>query len=104
MGVIKSVLQEELENFIRMKEEYKRALAEYPGGSYVKKKIRGHFYYYLAFRHGKKVRFIYKGKVLSKEDIANLKKSKKMRLKYKELIKKLTNRIKFIKRALRGRE
>jgi len=104
VGVIKSVLREELDNSVRIKKEYRRALAEYPGGCIVKKKIKGHSYYYLAIRFGKKVKFIYKGKKISKEDIASLKKSKKMRKKYKKLIQKLDKRIKFIRRALRGRE
>jgi hypothetical protein len=32
MGVIKSVLKEELENSLRMKEEYEKALKANPGG------------------------------------------------------------------------
>lgn len=104
MGVIKGVLKEELENSIRMKKDYKKALRSYPGGCFVQKRIRGHRYYYLAIREGKKVRFIYKGKRLSKEDLARLEKSKQMRKKYKNLIRKLDRQIKYLRKALRGKE
>ena len=89
MGIIKGVLKEELENSIRMKEDYREALKANPGGCFIRKAIRGHNYYYLAVRNGKKVRFIYKGKKLSKKDVLKLAKSKRLRRKYKKLIQKL---------------
>lgn len=104
MGVIKGVLREELGNSIRMKENYKKALRSYPGGCFVEKKIRGHKYYYLAIREGKRVKFIYKGKQVSKEDLAKLEKSKRMRKKYKKLIQKLGRQIKYLRKVLRGKE
>lgn len=104
MGVIKGVLREELENSIKMKKDYEKALKAYPGGCFVQKQLRGHKYYYLAVRDGRKVKFIYKGKKLSKEDIAKLKHSKGLRKKYKELIKKLNKQIKYLKKVLRGKE
>ena len=104
MGVIKGVLREELENSIRMKKEYEEALKSHPGGCFIQKEIRGHKYYYLAVRDGKRVRFIYKGKKLSKEEVEKLNKQKKLRKKYKELIKKLNNQIEYLRRALRGKE
>jgi len=39
MNVIKGVLEEELQNSIRMKKQYERALSELPKGSLVEKKI-----------------------------------------------------------------
>jgi len=104
MGVIKGVLKEELENSIRLKDGYKKALKKYPGGSIVKKRIRGRDYYYLAFREGRKIKFVYKGKSLSKEFMAELKKSKDMRKKYKKLIQDLNRRIKYLKKVLNGKE
>lgn len=104
MGIIKSLLREELENSIRMLKNYKKALKKFPGGSIVRKKIRGHSYYYLAFRDGKKVRFIYKGKKLSKEVRKELNKSRQSRLKYKKLVEKLNKRIKYLRKVLRGKE
>jgi len=86
MGIIKGVLREELENSIKLKKDYEEALVKYPGGSLIKKSIKGHKYYYLAYREGRKVRFIYQGKKLSEDFIAAFKKSKRLRAKYKELI------------------
>ncbi len=104
MGIIKDLLKEELENSIRIKNDYKEALKKSPGGSLIRKKIRGHKYYYLAYREGKKVKFVYKGKKLSKDCIEELKKSRHLRLKYKDLIHRLDKRIKYLRKALRGKE
>ncbi|MDD5496222.1 MAG: hypothetical protein PHP46_03870 [Candidatus Omnitrophica bacterium] len=104
MGLIKGVLREELENSIRLKKRYEEELKSHPGGSLILKKIRGHSYYYLAFREGKRVRFIYKGKQLRKEFLEEFRKSKQLRLKYKQMIKQLSSRIKYLRKALRGKE
>ena len=104
MGLIKGVLKEELENSLRLKNGYEKAVKQYPGGSLIKKRIREHYYYYLAFREGRKVRFVYKGKELSKEFIVEFEKSKRMRVKYKKLIQELNKRIKYLKKVLHGKE
>ena len=104
MGVIKDLLREELENSLRLRVDYKEELKRYPGGSIVVKEIRGHSYYYLAYRDAKKVKFVYKGKKLSKDDIEGLKESRRLRAKYKNLIKKLDKRIRYLKKALHGKE
>ena len=104
MGVIKDLLKEELENSMRMKSNYKDAIQKQPGGSIVKKKIRGHIYLYLAYQQGGKVRFIYKGKELSQDEKRKLEESRRLRAKYKDLIEKLSKRIKYLRKALRGKE
>ena len=104
MGVIKGVLKEELENSVRMKKDYEQALKTHRGGCFIKKTIRGRKYFYLAVREGKKVLFVYKGKKISQEDATNLEKSKRLRRKYKELIKKLNKQIKYLRKVLRGKE
>ena len=75
MNVIKGVLEEELQNSLRMKKQYEKALKELLKGCLVEKKIRGHKYYYLAVRESKKVKFIYKGKISEeqKPDLSTLK-------------------------------
>ena len=70
-GVIKGALAEELGNSLRMKKEYEMALANLPKGCLAVRRIRGHKYYYLAQRVGKKVKHIYKGKI-SEEEIKKL--------------------------------
>lgn len=104
MGLIKGVLREELNNSLRLKDNYNKELKKRPGGSIVEKRIGGHKYYYLAFREGDKVRFIYKGKTLSGEFLAEFEKSKRLRKKYKELIRQLAVRIKYLRKALHGKE
>ena len=104
MGLIKGVLKEELQNSLRLKEGYERELKARPGGTIIKKLIRGHVYYYVAFRDGGKVRFIYKGKELSREFRDEFEKSKRLRIKYKGHIRQLNARIKYLKKALHGKE
>ena len=100
MGVIKDLLREELENSLRLRVDYKEELKKHPGGSIVVKKIRGRKYYYLAYRDAKKVKFVYKGKKLSEDDIKELKESRRLRAKYKKLIQKLDKRIRYLRKAL----
>ena len=104
MGFIKSVLGEELDNSLKMLEGYSGALKSNQGGCFVKKKIRGRVYWYLAVREGRKVKFIYKGKNVSRQDLAALEKAKAIRKKHKELMRDLKNRIKYLRKSLRGKE
>ena len=103
MAVLKSVLKEELKNSLRMNKEYEKALKRLPKGSLRPRIVKGHCYYYLAVRKGEKVHYIYKGK-LSKDKIAQYKKDQKMRAKFKKLLSKTNQQIKFLQRALRGKE
>lgn len=103
MGVIKGVLKEELENSIRMKSGYERELAKLPKGSLIKKKVKGHEYYYLLLREKGKVRFIYKGKV-SDEEIKKYREVKEYRAKYRKLLSQVKKQIRFLRSTLRGKE
>lgn len=103
MGVIKGVLKEELENSIRMKSDYERELAKLPKGSLIKKKVKGHEYYYLLSREKGKVRFIYKGKV-SDEEINKYREVKEYRAKYRKLLSQVKKQIRFLRSTLRGKE
>ena len=102
MGVIKGVLKEELENSRDMLKRYQEEIAKIKG-CLVRKKIGKRYYYYLAKRQGKKVRFIYKGPI-SKEVKKAYAEQRKMLNKYKKLLLQIKNQIKFIRRALRGKE
>ena len=103
MKVIKSVLEEELANSLAMKQNYERELAKLPKGSLVKKKIKGHEYYYLVAREEGKVRFIYKGK-LSNKEIQKYKEAKEYRAKYRKLLSEIKKQIKFLRSTLRGKK
>lgn len=103
MGVIKGVLKEELDNSLRMKADYERELAKLPKGSLIKKKIKGHEYYYLLLRDKGKVRFIYKGKV-SNDEIKKYREAKEYRAKYRNLLSQVKKQIRFLRSALRGKK
>lgn len=101
-GVIKSVLAEELKNSLKMQKEYEKALKRLPEGCLVGKNIRGHVYYYLVKRNGKKIDYIYKGK-LSKAEVKKYDEAKRVRAKYRKLLSQVKKQIKFLKGALRGK-
>ena len=103
MGPIKGLLKEELSNSLRMKKGYERELAKLPKGSLVKKKIKGHDYYYLLVRNGSKVKFIYKGKV-SGVELKKYQEAKRYRAKYRKLLSQTKKQIRFLKSSLRGKE
>lgn len=103
MKVLKAVLKEELDNSLRMKKNYERELARLPRGSLIKKKIKGHEYYYLVVREGGKVRFIYKGKV-SQRQLQRYKQAKEYRAKYRRLLSEVKRQIRFLRSVLRGKE
>jgi hypothetical protein len=102
MGVIKGVLKEELENSCDMLKSYQREIAKIKG-CLVRKKIGKRYYYYLAKRQGNKVKFIYKGPI-SEEIKKAYAEQRKMLNKYRELLLQVKNQIRFIRRALRGKE
>ena len=101
---IKDVLKEELENSLQMKKDYENALAKLPNGSLIKKKIKGHEYYYLLLRESGKVKFIYKGKEVSQNLIKQYKEAKELRAKYRNLLSRVKKQIKFLRSSLRGKE
>ena len=104
MRIIKGVLEEELANSLAMKKNYERELAKLPKGSLIKKKVKGHEYYYLVYREEGKVKFIYKGKKVSDEEIAKYKQAKEYRAKYRKLLSEVKKQIKFLRSTLRGKK
>ncbi|MBL7197075.1 MAG: hypothetical protein ISS47_03135 [Candidatus Omnitrophica bacterium] len=102
-GTIKGVLNEELENSLRMKKEYEEALRRLPKGCIAIKERRGHKYCYLAKRKGKKIKFIYKGK-LPKDELKRYEEAKHLRAKYRKLLSQVKKQIKFLRSSLRGKE
>ena len=103
MGVIKGALKEELKNSLQMKKSFEKELAKLPQGSLIKKKIKGHEYYYLLLRQEGKVKFIYKGKI-SDDEIKKFKEAKNYRAKYKKSLSMIKRQIKFLRGVLRGKE
>ncbi len=102
-GVIKGALAEELENSLRMRKEYVEALRRLPKGCLAVRRIRGHEYYYLVKRIGKKVKYLYKGKI-SEEEKKKYNEAKDLRAKYKKLLAQVKKQIRFLRSSLRGKE
>jgi len=102
-GVIKGVLQEELENSLRMEKEYESVLRKLPRGCLVRKKIKGHEYYYIAYKEDKKVKYEYKGKI-SEEEKKRYEEAKIERARYRKLLSQTKKQIRFLKGTLRGKE
>ena len=100
---IKSVLREELQNSQRMKQRYEEELSKLPRGSLVKRRIRGHDYYYLVYREDGRVRSIYRGKP-EPEEIARYRDARDRRARYRKLLSKVKRQVKFLQGVLRGRE
>lgn len=102
-GTIKSVLKEELRNSVRMKKRYEDALRKLPKGSLQVRVISGHRYYYIVKRIGKKVKYLYKGKI-SVHEKQNFMEAMKFREKYRKLLSQVKKQITFLKGTLRGKE
>ena len=103
MLILKGVLKEELENAKRRYSVFREAFDKLPVGVLVKKKVSGRDYYYLMFREGKKVKFIYKGKNVSPEEIQKYADAKRLRAKYRSFLMDLKKEISFLQKALNGR-
>ena len=102
MGVIQGVLKEELENSRDMLKRYQEEIVKIKG-CLIRKKIGRRYYYYLVKRQGKKGKFIYKGPISEEIRKAHAE-QRKMLKKYKKLLLQVKHQIKFIRRALRGKE
>lgn len=103
MDPIKGVLAEELENSRRMLKRHAQALARLPKGSLVAKKIKGGVFHYLAVREGRKVRFLYKGR-LPPAEVARYEEAKRLRRQYAGQVARLKGQVKFLERALHERK
>ena len=101
---IKSILREELNNSLKMKESYERALNLLPMGSLVRKLINNNQYYYVVSRCNGKVKFEYKGKNVKSDIIKKYSAAKDMRKKYRSLLSVAKKQINFLKGSLRGKE
>jgi hypothetical protein len=93
-----------LDNSIRMKKKYEEELSNLPVGSLIRKKIKGHEYYYIVLRENGEVKFIYKGKNVPEDLIKEYARAKELRKKYRNALSQIKKQIKFLKGALRGQE
>ena len=95
MEILNSILIEELERLRKLKKHYEQEISKLPKGCLVRKKIKGHLYYYLNYREGKKGVFKYLGKLNNKElgkleeKISERRKLRKLEIQVKRDIPKL---------------
>jgi hypothetical protein len=100
---IKGLLREELENSLRMKERYEEALNQLPKGVLVKKRIKGHDYYYLLYRDGGRVRLDYKGGA-SEAELEASQHIKEARARHRKLLSQVNRQIKYLRGILRDKK
>lgn len=100
---IREILEEELENSLRMERNYSRAIARIPKGSLVRKRIGRGEYLYLAKRVGQKVEFEYLGKPEPRL-IHRYEKAKIDRARYRKLLSEVRAQIKLLRKVLRGKQ
>lgn len=100
---IKGVLREELDNSLRMQELYEQELTRLPRGSLVKRRIRGHEYYYLIYREDGKVHSVYQGK-LEPEAVEKHRLVRERRGQYRKLLSRVKHQIRFLRGVLRGKK
>jgi hypothetical protein len=101
---IKELLKEELDNSLRMEQDYQRELAKLPRGSIVKKLIGGRIYFYLAYREKDRVRFQYLGRKMDDREIDKYSAAKKSRSQYRNLLSNVRLQIKFLRRVIRAKQ
>ena len=100
---IREVLEEELQNSLRMEQRYSEALAKLPKGSLVRKFVKGHPYHYLVMRDDAgKVKLDYKG-IVAPDEIVKYQQIKEQRAQFRRLRAKAREQIRFIRRALRAK-
>jgi len=99
---LKGVLKEELGNSLDMQKRYQEEILKIKG-CLVRKKIGGHYYYYLARRQGDKVNFVYKGPISENVKKAYIAQRKKLN-EYRRALLQINTQIKFLRRALRGKD
>jgi hypothetical protein len=101
---IREILEEELENSLRMERGYSARLDQLPKGSLVKRVRNQREYYYIVYRKDGKVCLDYVGKCASEKMKEEYREAKKKRAQYRRLRSQVRQQIKFIKRALRGKQ
>jgi len=102
-GLIKGILVEELDSSLRMKKKYTEELNKFPKGCLARKKIKGHYYFYLVQRSKGKFLYNYKGKLLP-DEVKKYKLSQFKRANYRKSLSKLNKQIKFLRSTLRGKQ
>lgn len=103
MKILSNILKEELDRLIKLKKNYKKQISKLPKGALIRKKIKGHIYYYLGYRSGKKVVFKYIGK-LARKELENLLDKIEERKKLQKFYIQVKNDIKKLEKIVHGKK
>jgi len=103
MGILESVLKEELDRLKELRKQYTLEISKLPRGCLIRKKINGNEYFYLNYRNGKKSVFKYIGK-LSTKNIKELRSKIEKRRKLWKLDIKAKHNIKNLNKIIHEKE
>jgi len=101
---IREILDEELQNSLRMEREYSAQLDKLPKGSLSRRVRNGHEYFYIVYREAGKVCLDYAGKEVSEEMKQSYVATKVKRAQLRRLRSEVRGQIRFIERALRAKQ
>jgi len=99
MDMVKSMLREELEHSMEMREHYRSALSLLSPGALVKKRINDREYWYIVRREGRKVKTHYVGKVGGNE-VSSVRKDMEKRRHYEALLREVELKIRYLKKVI----
>lgn len=99
MDMVKSMLREELEHSMEMREHYRKELSLLPTGALVKKRINNREYWYVMMREDRKVKTHYVGKVGGNE-ASLVRKDMEKRRHYEALLREVERKIRYLKKVI----
>jgi hypothetical protein len=79
MRVLRGILKDSLRYYQRLERDLKRRLARLPSGSVKRRRLKGHVYYYLQERRGRKVVHRYLGREKPEELIRAIEERRMLR-------------------------
>ena len=101
MRTLNNILKEELARLKSLEKHYESVLAEYPRGCLIKKRLKGHAYYYLNYREKEKQIYKYLGR-LDEHRLSELQGKLKERNKLRKLYIQVKQDIKSVGKKAHG--
>ncbi len=99
MSIVKDILKDEKERLILLRNQIEQQISSLPKGSLSKKRRNNKYFYYLAYREGRKVIFKYVGKENSSQ-VISLDEDIKKRRKFEKRLRDIKRDLKDINRGL----
>lgn len=99
MDMVKSMLREELEHSLEMREHYRRELSLLPAGALVKKRINNKEYWYIVRREEGKIKTHYVGKA-NGEEASSVRKDIEKRHHFEAMVREAERKIRYLKKVI----